>query len=419
MAAAVPLCQMLIEAKEFDAALSMLERLLVDCPNEGRLLRLKGFILYKHYFQAEEADGVLAQAEQQGESEPQFWNERGECARDLGDGTRALRYFQKALALSPGHPVVTFNVALLELMLEKYETAWPGYETRFDGSNQGGMHLPAPKWEGGALRGAHLAILGEQGIGDEIMFASCVQDLPTDGVVTLSCTKKLLGIFQASFPKINCIVRDTVQADGFNDVDLAIAAGSLPGIFRNRKDAFPRQPYLRAPTESRLSVAEFLVGLPGGLKVGISWRGGTEMSRLRLRSIPLDVLANLLKIEDVNWVNFQYGECSSDLETLQNLTGRHIHHSPDILADYAKTAALAESMDIIVSVCTAVIHLGGALGKEVYVLAPKVPEWRYGLNFGFMPWYRQVEVFRQTQRGDWDIPILRARQKIQKAIDNL
>lgn len=412
MAAAVPLCQILIEQKTFEEALVLLDRLLEGAGNNGRLLRLKGFILYKHFFDPIGADRLLAQAAQLGENETQFWNERGECARDLGDSTRALEYFDQALALSPGHPVVTFNKALLDLMLENYAEGWPGYEARFDGSNQGNIQLPAPLWNGKPLGASSLVVMGEQGLGDEIMFASCLPDLPKDARVTLVCAEKLLEIFRASFPHIACVAREHATVQSVDGAQFAIAAGSLPRIFRREKAAFPRKPYLRAPEASRQTVAAFLTGLPAGMKVGISWRGGTEASRRRLRSLPLAELAGLLEEPGITWVNLQYGECDADLKELQKISGRKIHHDQAILDDYAQTAALVEGLDLVISVCTAIIHLGGALGKEVWVLAPSVPEWRYGMNFPFMPWYRQVEIFRQEESGEWEAPLGMVRDRL-------
>lgn len=417
VAALESLALSLINEKLFDQAMTLLDRAIEEGQNNSRIFRLKGFCLYKHYFEPQSAEPLFDQAEACGENEAQFWNERGECARDLGDYDRALAYYNKALALAPQHPVVTFNKALLGLMHEEYATAWQDYEARFEGGRQGKIILPAPRWQGGALLGGRLFVIGEQGIGDEIMFASCFGDLPRDGEVIITCSEKTAGIFKASFPEFTFVTLDAPQLLSINKNDVAIAAGSLPGMYRTSKERFPRHRYLRVPETNHERVAPFLAALPAGLKVGISWRGGTEATRLRLRSLPLDPLAELLKVPGVTWVNLQYGDCAADLERLQSLSGREIHHAAALHADYADTAALAEGLDLVLSVCTAIVHLAGALGKEVWVLAPHVPEWRYGLNFRFMPWYPQVEVFRQAQQGGWTSLLREIRMRLERRLE--
>jgi ADP-heptose:LPS heptosyltransferase len=79
----------------------------------------------------------------------------------------------------------------------------------------------------------------------------------------------------------------------------------------------------------------------------------------------------------------------------------HVHHWPEAIADYDKTAALVSALDLVISVTTSVVHLAGALGQRVWVLAPAYPEWRYLLYGNTMPWYPSARLFRQPQPGDW------------------
>jgi len=145
-----------------------------------------------------------------------------------------------------------------------------------------------------------------------------------------------------------------------------------------------------------------LAGLGPGLKVGISWQGGTHKSRRPVRSLPLARWEPILKAKNTHFVDLQYSDCSSELAAMQEATGTRVHSWEMVRTDYEETAALVSSLDLVISVCTAVIHLGGALGQPVWVMAPFSPEWRYGSAGEDMPWYPTVRVHRQPEYGNWD-----------------
>jgi hypothetical protein len=109
-----------------------------------------------------------------------------------------------------------------------------------------------------------------------------------------------------------------------------------------------------------------------------------------------------LRQTNAHFVDLQYTDCSAELAALRKGTGIQIHSWDTVRTDYEETAALVSALDLVISVCTAVIHLGGALGRPVWVMAPYSPEWRYGIAGQEMPWYPSVRVFRQAAFGEWD-----------------
>jgi hypothetical protein len=109
----------------------------------------------------------------------------------------------------------------------------------------------------------------------------------------------------------------------------------------------------------------------------------------------------VLRQPGVALVNLQYGDCRSELARLRGDHGVEIHHWPEAIDDYDETAALVAALDLTISVCTAVVHLGGSLGRPVWVMAPLFPEARYGLKGDSMPWYPAVRMFRQRSPGIW------------------
>ncbi|MDP2706716.1 MAG: glycosyltransferase, partial [Burkholderiales bacterium] len=195
-----------------------------------------------------------------------------------------------------------------------------------------------------------------------------------------------------------------------------IAMGSLPQYLRRSLADFPRhRGYLKADPERVQVWHERLAALGPGLKVGISWQGGTHKTRRPMRSIPLAQWAPLLQSAGVQYVSLQYTECSGEIAAVEAATGVRIADWREVRDDLEHTAALITALDLVISVCTAVIHLGGALGKPVWVLAPYSPEWRYGIAGDGMPWYPSVKMFRQLRYGEWQPVIERVAHQFHAA----
>ena len=188
-------------------------------------------------------------------------------------------------------------------------------------------------------------------------------------------------------------------------VDWQIPMGSLPGLLRKRREEFPRHTgYLRAAPERIAYWRSRLDALGPGPKIGVSWRGGIATTRRHLRSLSLEEFLPILRLP-ASFVSLQYGDCADDLDALGREHGLGLPHWQEALDDYDETAALICALDLVVSVCTAVIHLAGALGKPVWVLVPAVAEWRYLDRGETLPWYPSARLFRQAVAGQWQEPI--------------
>jgi len=139
-----------------------------------------------------------------------------------------------------------------------------------------------------------------------------------------------------------------------------------------------------------------------GLKIGLSWTGGVRKTRRALRSLALEQLLPLLRVPGARYVSLQYTrEAPGELADLRARHGIDIPHWQAAIDDYDETAALAGALDLTISVCTSLVHLCGALGRPVWVLAPIGPEWRYGIAGESMVWYPSVRLFRQTAYAEW------------------
>jgi tetratricopeptide (TPR) repeat protein len=335
---------------------------------------------------------------------------RGKALGYAGRVAEALASYDRAIDLQPERAEARSNKALLLLATGRYAEGWALYEHRLRfGETAPAEELPVAQWDGEPLHDKRLLVRDEQGLGDGIMFASCLPDaIARAGACVVVCRPKLRGLFERSFPAATVIDESVPWAalrERVGAPDFQVRLGSLPLRFRGAREAFPGVPYLQADPRRVQAWRARLAALGPGLKVGISWRGGVATTRTRARTIPLGDWPALRRAEGCHLVSLQYGPVEDDLASARDHGLAPLHHWPEAIEDYEETAALVTALDLVVSVQTAVVHLSGALGRRAWALIPRAPEWRYGLEGAGMPWYRSVRLFRQADDGDW-APVL-------------
>ncbi|MGI2323349.1 tetratricopeptide repeat protein [Methylococcus sp. S1B] len=402
-----------------DGAAELLEHWADTAPDDAEAQAAVGFMYLKHRFRPDLAIAHFDRAVALGMNHAELHGNHGIALQDLGRIDEALASYDKALQLEPENRAVRFHRSLAKLLVHDFEEGWTGYELRLLGEEYPRRNFRFPRWDGTDLSGKTILVYAEQGLGDEIMFASCLPDLiARSGHCVIECHERLAPMFRRSFP--TAAVHGGSQHDEpgrlshLPPIDCCIPVGSLPLHFRRRLEDFPQHAgYLKAD-EARVSYwRRSLAALGPGLKIGISWRGGTRQTRQSYRSMPLETLAPLFEVPGAHFVSLQYGECRDEIARLGSVHGSILHHFPAAIADYDETAALLGALDLVISVCTAAVHLGGALGRPVWVMAPLGPEWRYGTTGeGTMPWYPTCRVFRQTAPFAWDEVVLRVRNEL-------
>jgi tetratricopeptide (TPR) repeat protein len=332
---------------------------------------------------------------------------------DAGKVDEALAGFESMLA-EPFREEVMFHRSIVLLKNRRFGEGWREYHLRWRYRGTQSRSFPFPNWDGQPCTGKALLVYGEQGLGDEIMFASCLRDLQekTGAKIVLECNVRLESLFRRSFPGITVIGGSKAQTgvDGLVNgatIDFQTAIGDLPGMFRVEEAAFPNhRGYLVADPKRVTFWKDRLAALGEGPKIGISWRGGQGKTRREARSIPLQEWHPILAAEGRHFVSLQYTDCRQELQALEEQHGIVIHHWQEAIDDYDETAALVMALDKVITVCTSIVHLTGALGRPAWVLVPRVPEWRYLASGETMPWYPSVRLFRQPRAGDW-APVLR------------
>jgi tetratricopeptide (TPR) repeat protein len=320
----------------------------------------------------------------------------------------AMACYEKALALDPESVQAHLNRSAIRFLKEDFAGGWDEYEWRLRDSRQSAIHerFGQPRWDGAPLAGRRILVYGEQGLGDQIMYASCLPEVIAQSAhCVIDCDARLAELFRRSFPQAFVHGGGATDATSWlaasGPVDLVTPAASVARFLRRSAADFPRHKgYLRADPDRIAAWRGRLQALGGGRKIGLSWRGGVAHTSRASRSIGLAELLPVLRQPGARFVSLQYGPCEAELAELRR-HGVAIEHWQEAIDDYSETAALVMALDLTISVCTAVVHLAGALGQPVWVMAPVRPEARYGSQGESMRWYPSVRMFRQPRYGDW------------------
>ena len=327
-----------------------------------------------------------------------------QCDADL-DATRG--WYAKCHALGDD-PRALLSESIVDLLDTRYAEAWPKYEARKRVAGHLERHAPfsaIPAWSGKPLGEERLLVYGEQGLGDELMFSSMYAELQQRAAqVTLLCDARLQALFARSFPKFGIVPVPSGSKPQIDPMpDCAVAAGSLGMHLRRKPADFPaHRGYLVPDAAMADHWRARLEALGPGRKIGFSWAGGTFSTGRALRSLALERLRPLLETPGTTWVSLQYGDCAREVAGFTGRSGIALHAFPAVTDDMDQLASLVQALDLVVSVCNTTVHIAGAIGKDVLVMAPFLAEWRYGLRGERMPWYPSARIFRQPAFGDWD-----------------
>jgi tetratricopeptide (TPR) repeat protein len=362
----------------------------------------------------------------------------------LGDLAGALTAYQRALALAPEHVVAGSNLAATLYNLGRLDEAiamarrvigldgdcaeahltlgasllisgrfaegWPEYEWRWkcQGLHGDPAPYPYPAWDGADPTGRTILLRSEQGLGDTLQFVRYATLVAERGArVVLGCRPTLKALLQT--------VRgiETVVADGetLPPCDLQIPILSVPRLVGTTLASIPAEvPYVWPDADKRLRWRQRLLRERGGraLTVGLVWAGQPQNRTDRWRSIALSAFAPLGAVSDVRFYSLQGGEAARQIEAAPFSL---VDHNAE-LHDFADIAALAASLDLVISVDTAAAHLAGALGRPVWTLLPFAPDWRWLLGREDTPWYPTMRLFRQSALGDWASVMARVAQAL-------
>ncbi len=399
-------------ADDTDGAIDAYERALALAPQHPGALVNLGLVYLTQSVDLERAQQLFTTARTLYPDSVAAQANYGLVLQERGRFDLALAHYDALIAQQTETIEYRWNRAVAHLYLGDYARGWPDYELRqVRGGRDVRRDFGLPQWDGENAAQHHLLVYAEQGVGDEIMFASCLSGLAGKAAsVVLECDTRLAALFARSLPHIHV---HGAARDGGRDwlqqhaaLDRQIAIGSLPRLLRRSAADFSAHcGYLR-PDAARVAAWRQRLGSNGAGTVGLSWRGGTRKTRAGLRSLELADFLPFANAPRCRFVCLQRGDCSQEIEMARSV-GMEILFWPEALDDLDECAALIAALDLVVSVDNTVVHLAGALGRPCWTLLTQVPDWRYGLQGDVMPWYPSLRLFRQPESRDW-APIIAA-----------
>ena len=325
----------------------------------------------------------------------------GVTASDLALGRAAIENFGRAAMLAPDHVDARFNLGCQMLAAGNWEHGWREFEWRL----RRGVPVPdrgEARWTGEPLEGRSIRLYAEQGHGDGIQFIRYAPLVAArGGRVLVECPAPLVTLFETVDG-----VHSVHPLGEAPDADFQCPLMSLPHVFGTRLESLPaRVPYVKADPAR---VAHWRARMDGGteLRVGLVWAGNAQFRGDHLRSPGLAVLRPLLDVPGVRFFGLQVGEGRGDLDRVPVPDG--LCDLGGEVTDFADTAAVMASLDLVIASCTGSAHLAGALGVPVWVLLAYAPDWRWMHGREDSPWYPTARLFRQRRYGDWAVGAARA-----------
>lgn len=337
---------------------------------------------------------------------PDTFTNLGLVYRSLGRPYEAIAAFQQALARKPDDAAASFALAFVHLTVADFKQGWPLYESRFREPTLGvaTRDFGLPRWDGReAIEGKTLLVHAEQGLGDAIQFCRYLPLLVARGIrVVFEIMPQLKALMQTMAGDIQIIGR----GERVPQADYQIPLLSLPLALNSDLTSLPADvPYLSADPERVRRWRERLQPV-AGLRVGIAWQGNAAVEQLiwaRGRSMPLAEMAPLAQVPGVSLVSLQKGQGAEQLREVA-FRDRVLDLGPELdpgSDGFLDTAAVMESLDLIISTDTSIAHLAGALARPAWIALPSTAEWRWLLERSDSPWYPTMRLFRQRRRGHW------------------
>jgi tetratricopeptide (TPR) repeat protein len=426
--------------------------------NANALINLAGVLRDQSKFA--EAIEILRTAIYAHPENHELWNSMGTVVNDSGNPQEAQTFYLEALRLKPSYGRAHNNMANVYELLGEPEKALPHYvealkdpadETeeatmrhsrsmvllaagkiaegweanaaRLDPNRAGAtlFSMQCPMWDGAdpaQIRGKKLLVVGEQGLGDEVLFMSIIQDIQDaigpDGELRIACEYRLMPLVKRSFPDaiVSNHLSATLEGREIRTAKLAEGAdfwtpmASPLRAFRPSLESFPdRKGFLRPAPDYVQQFRDQIAGFGDGLKVGVLWKSlRMDAHRSKFFSA-FDAWQDILRVEGVDFVNLQYGDVDTELALAEERFGVRIHQPTgiDLKMELDRVAALSSACDLVIGPMNATTNLAAACGTRVWFMHSSRSAWTlFGLD-NRQPWYPHCRSFTAPGFANWDV----------------
>lgn len=326
----------------------------------------------------------------------------GVAYNEIGNTTEAEKYYKLAINLSPQN--FTYHVAYAEMlfMQGKYLQGYDEYEWRLINPVYQGKLIRADEFDPENLTGKKILVYDEQGFGDVFQFLRYLKILKLKGAYIILQTRKELKKLLEMQDYIDELTEDYTKTD----YDFTFPLVSLGKYLKFPEDFF----YNEISYLSLKKQAEKVTKINDSKKIGIVWTGKKDPPHNRKRHLELKELIPVLETSNCEYYSLQHGERNQ--EELEILNKFNIRNPGEKLQDFEETAYWIAGMDLIITIDTVVAHLASAMGKEVWLLLSKVPDWRWGLSGVYTIWYPLINLFRQSKTGNWKDVVLSVKKQL-------
>lgn len=407
---------------EFDAAVGLLQAAIPRNPGSAMLWNTLATILSARG----DTPAAVPFLEESLRLDPSFAKARYNLANaklEMGDPIAALADCDAAMRLSSNAgDLAMMRLARSTILLcaGRVGEGWDDYEARFDPAylQLTRYLIDRPCWSPeDPIAGKSVLLFGEQGLGDEIMFANILPDIleeaGPEGRVSIAVEPRLVGLFQRAFPAAHVSAHKTykVNAHAFlraapdvpqESVDVWAPLATPLRRYRRSVAAFPNRPRFMSADPSRIDYWRAWASALPGKSVGLVWKS-LRLDGIRMREFsPFERWRGVLATPGVSFVNLQYGECEAELAAAREQMGVAIHQPPgiDLKDDLEDLAALVCALDLVLGPANCTTNIAGACGAPTWLISTPIAWTRLGTNR--YPWYPQARVFTPERFGQWD-----------------
>ncbi len=403
--------QIHFEQGDHEAALLCFEKLVALEPENPSAWLTLGY-LHTLAHRYHESIPALLEAEHLDPTSPEACFYLAEALRFEERFEESLPYYRKMLQVGTEWPHAVSGYGKSLLALGQLGDAWDALEFRLAGSFGSWERHLLPSWDGTEQTKTVLAY-SEEGIGADILFASCLPDM-IDRVdhCVVECEQSLHGLFARSFPEARFVPLAQDRVDAANSwnlsLDAQIALGSLPRYFRRDAESFPLRKAYLVPDQERVERwSNKLAEIGDVAKIGVVWQGSWTAETKDQVSLPMPELRDLMlqHIGDAAWICLQHGSKQKEIDQYRRGVSLQVRLYPDAFKyDLDEMAALMTSLDLVVTPPGFAAHLAGALGVKTWLVLPARADWRWNVNREYESaclWHPTMQVYRQRIGQSW------------------
>jgi len=374
--------------EQFEPAIQAYREVLKQCPGHRAANHKLGLCLIdSNQWQAaiDQLSAVVSTQQDNAEA----MNSLGLAYSRLDDYDNAMLWFDKSIETDHQFALAHFNRSLLLLKKGQYRKAWPGYDWRWQTPQFVPFQCNQPQWQGEDISDKRLLVHSEQGNGDHIQYLRFLPLIAERCKELIYVGPENLAALVGEIPGVSeSRVPGQIARDRF---DVWCPLMSLTRWLDITLENLPApERYLNIPPQAVVSQ------LSGQFKVGVSWSGSKTFKDNAKRSMPLEQLSSLFNLQNISFYSLQMPLSQDERKFLDQ---HAVHNLEPELPGYARTAALVDQLDLVITVDTAIAHVAGALGKPVWIMLSTRPDWRWLESSETSPWYPTAKLYRQNNHN--------------------